>query len=164
MLARHHTGHPSDRVAHLLISPRVHDRAVEDVNRRRDVDRPQRQAARGGRLPSEAEVPDRASDHGDVFLHRQREGQPDVDRVARTGRDLDPGAHCLEAVALDHERVAPRSDAGKREAPIGTGHRRVRGAFEPDTGVGYRLAGFLRDDASDDLGGRLRECGGAPQV
>jgi len=84
--------------------------------------------------------------------------------VARTGRDLDPGAHCLEAVALDHERVAPRSDAGKREAPIGTGHRRVRGAFEPDTGVGYRLAGFLRDDASDDLGGRLRECGCAPQV
>ena len=60
MMAREHAGHRLQRVAETLVTSRFHDRAVDDVDRGRDVKGAQSQAAARIRLLGESEL---ASNH-----------------------------------------------------------------------------------------------------
>ncbi len=159
MLPRNDAGHAADRVADLLVAASIHDGALEDVHRGRNVDGTKRKTARARRLAGEPEVADRAADDGDPFLERQRERQPHLDRPRRVGGDFDSCAHGLEAFPSRDKRVGAWRDARDDERARGVGDGLQRRAFDLYAGVGHGLPGFVGDDASSQgrrggLGGR----------
>ena len=114
-----------DRVADPLIAPRFHDRAVDDVERRRYVHGAQAQAAARVRFFGQRQFALNPGNY-DLFLEfRRRETQIETDR--QPGGHGDAGRERRESLASHRQRVVTGRDLVDDERPV-----RPRGRRDPE--------------------------------
>ena len=154
MFPRHHARHARDGVADLLVAACLHHRAVEHVDRRRNLRRRQPEAAgaRGDAL--EAERAHHPAAHHHRFGDGEGERQPHIERGGAGRGDDHLRPHGLEAVTGDDHGVRSGSHARQREAAVAVGRRGGGRALDRHARIRDGAPGVAVDDAPGE--GRAR--------